>query len=357
MENQEDKSLLDFLKVQPNETDRAKVTNQRALLAGATPLLVGLLAGNTGDAYEIASKALLDEDQRKLKEDGSLIDYLRKRTEAQNKAAQSDRLYTIREPDGTLRYVTADKARGAQAPFRRRPEDESVRMAGRTTQIKEGIQKRFGKGYTIQTDPVTGEKFKIYKGEEEIAPQKIELSKTPEYPDGWNKNKEKLTQSTVSKFNASTKKQRDALNDLEKASSALESGGKFAEKLGVMGLVKDVETRLSDYDRAFYIGEISYLRKMGTFLEKEKSGRLPKYIVDEAKQLIKAAIEKTNGRISDSTNRTIRQLKAAGIPADYARQRLGAEIEGMVEIPEGGSVKPIEEMTEEEIIEELKGLE
>lgn len=118
---------------------------KRALLIGATPLLVGMLAGNTGDAAEIAGKALIDEDQRALKEDSDLLSYLRKRKEkADSNQGLKKRFQfpSFQDEQGNIKIATGDTFTGAIEP----------------TKFTKGFSPFMGK------DPRTGEIARVTKG-------------------------------------------------------------------------------------------------------------------------------------------------------------------------------------------------
>jgi len=296
--------------------------NTNLLVAGATPLLAGLLVGgDIGDAAEIAAGSLAKEQKRHQDQDDTLMSYLMKRESARDKASGSGsgRLYKVRNDDGTLTYRTHEDAVNQSAALPRR-------SVGETMEITEGkgrINKKYGKGYKTAEDPISGKVTKIYMGEEDI-PNK-EVFETPKsFPKNWDKRKETMTQSAVKDFNSVSKKHKEAMLSLNGAKQNLASGGKFAEKLGVMGLVTTIEKRLSDYDRAFYIGEISWLRAFAERIRKEKEGTLPKYIVEEAKKMIERNLANVSGHIEKQRSDRISQLSAAGIDAKYADSRFGA---------------------------------
>src|SRR5690606_1886115 len=124
--------LFDFLKRKPKEdesqesADIQSRSNERALLAGATPLLVGLLTGNTGTGAEIASKALLQEDERAYKQQNSLLEAMKKKNK---ESTTGNRATKILNPDGSITYVRESDAIGKNAPLDRRPYDELIDLA------------------------------------------------------------------------------------------------------------------------------------------------------------------------------------------------------------------------------------
>lgn len=324
----EEKQLFDYLKPTSQE-DR----NKRFIMSGATPLLVGLLSGNMGDAADIAGQALLDEDRRQLKEDSDLMTYLMKK-----KTTSDNKLYKIRDPKtGDIKYGTHEQALGSLAPHLRRPETEEISIAEGKSKVRKKEYTDLGKDIQVVEDPISGEKVMVSKKTKKVVAKPMEIPK--EYPQGWTKTKEDLTQKTVKDFNSVVKKHDEAITSLDKAERSLANGGQFAEKLGVMQLVKDVETRLSDYDRTFYINQLGYIRSFMDKLKREKTGRLPSYIVKEAKELIANAKRATSSHILKQRDRRVRQLKAAGIPSDYATSRFGLKESQGISFPKGGTVR------------------
>lgn len=112
----EENSLLSELASSKKKLNSA--SNERALLAGATPLLVGLLSGGGGEAIEIASQGLLAEDQRSQKEESALMDYLKKKQIAEAKGATGSKRYQAipyETEQGDIKIGTFDTYTGSLA--------------------------------------------------------------------------------------------------------------------------------------------------------------------------------------------------------------------------------------------------
>lgn len=311
MENQEDKSLLDFLKVQPNETDRAKVTNQRALLAGATPLLVGLLAGNTGDAYEIASKALLDEDQRKLKEEGSLIDYLRKRQMANEATAAKSKQelalgkqQQVKLSDGRIASYSPvtgkvyDPTSGAEirgAEFYR----ETPELAAQKTKARQkamidlGVKGRtFGtdtQGRIVLRDTVKGTMTPI-GDTSKMAP----------------KVRKRLLDNLDTFNNKTAKKQIEAIDAAIQFQEAIKlgEGNPIAGQYAIFTLAKSADNggRLSDQDVERFGGSKALKARIDQIAQTAKLGTMTKENIDFMKEIAEVML---------NTNRKLISQKAA----------------------------------------------
>lgn len=301
----------------PLPREKAGVTPSGAtFLAGATPLLVGLLTGEAGTGAEIAGKALVGEHERALKEENRLIDFLRKR---RLKAAGGGAgpLYKVRGPEGAITYRGRAEAVDQPAPYLRRPEAELGR-------IKRQLR------YKTVTNKLTGEKYQVPVGEpkpgEVVEPKKIEVPLPAEYPKGWTETKETLMQRTVKDYN--TVFDKVSLNTVSLKKSYEGMGiGELGTKLGIMRLVKDIETRLSDADRDYYTKPVgaSFIsfRGMMTGLKRELTGKERATLVREAKALFRKAIEYSEKYQAGLGRRRLNQLEAAGVPRSYGMRRLG----------------------------------
>lgn len=86
------------------------------LVAGATPLLVGLLTGKTGDALDVASAGIQKQEEIRREDDKSLMSYLQKRTIANQKATEGGkRRYqsvNYEDDEGVIRQGVFDKFTG-----------------------------------------------------------------------------------------------------------------------------------------------------------------------------------------------------------------------------------------------------
>lgn len=134
------------------------------LVAGATPMLVGLLTGNTGDALDIASAGIMKQEEIRREDDKSLMSYLRKRTIAQQKATQVG---------GKKRYQNVNY------------EDESGVIRQGVFDTFTGQMKRSDgvAGYrkTVKKDPTTGELATFSGAIGAGAPTVIEGAKPAKY--------------------------------------------------------------------------------------------------------------------------------------------------------------------------------
>ena len=312
MENE--KPILGYMS--PSDEDlekkREDISNRRALMAGATPLLVGLISGNTGDALEIASKGLIQEDQRKQEEDKTLLSYLRKRSTSDSKS--SDKLFKIKHPEtGSIRYGTYDEALGQQAPSLTH-EDVKTRGIKRIEAKKADptFGRKLGKdiqGRDVITNIATGKRNIIEDLPEGVVPKHLE----------------KVVDKSVSSYNTQSKKNDEELKQLTNAQKAIGSG-QLGDKLAVMSLVKQIETRLSDMDRAYYTANISNFSSLREKINQERTGKLSPRLVKEATKLISQAASNAKEYDKHLRDKFSSQMIGRGVSKKMASSVLGKSI-------------------------------
>lgn len=196
-----------------NRIDEMKdISNTRAILAGATPLLVGLLTGGKGDAAAIASKGLYEEDKRAQKEQNSLMDYLQKQQIAQDKAKSTvgNKRYqqtTYEDEYGNIQLGILDTSTGQVAST--------------------GSLKGYRRG--VKTDPRTGELIDISGATGEGREFKTE-SQVPKSP--LNVKEEKDVRASVEKLNSDPifRRNREAYNAASRALPLLQAGNPVADE-------------------------------------------------------------------------------------------------------------------------------
>lgn len=354
MAEKKDKSLMDHLRggidavkegyssMIEGDTPMETESNNRAIIAGATPLLVGLLTGNTGDAVEIASKGLLQEDQRLQKEQISMMDYLRKQNIAKSKAkapssSAGKGIKTVyNKKTGKTETRTHDEIVASPHIYEISSASPSLQgdISGKKLdqRAERGLNNKFMKGEQGENILVTpkGQVTRIGAKESDVTPD------TRKYMD-----------KTVENFNKVMDKHNSAEAEAKTAIDSLSKGGDFSKKLAVMKAVKEVETRLSDADREFYINDLSVLRRWGEKLDKEFGrGQIPEHILDDTKRLLKKTLGKIKSAKQKSRSRIYEQSKGRGIDTSYVDKRLGsagiidndeASADNLVEAPSGMS--------------------
>lgn len=143
--------MFDFLKAKPVENepqamnDMRTQSNERGLLAGATPALIGLLMGDVGTGAQVGGKMLLDEDKRFQDQQNDYMKAMAKReTASQEKKGKRYQSIPVENKNGTVTYHTFDTYEGNYA----KPDQNLI------------------KGYAprIGVNPETGELARTSKG-------------------------------------------------------------------------------------------------------------------------------------------------------------------------------------------------
>lgn len=316
--DEEDRSILDSLKQQQSVDEleqshgatgidpltknsiqmRQDRHTQNLWAAGATPLLVGLLAGNTGDAMEIGSKALMQEQERAYKEEQTLLGYLAKR-----KAASASN--------------TNDKGKFQQLIYEGQDGIPKIGVFDTSTgQAKDlvmnGDRVLENKGYkaTITKD-AEGNLIKIPSASGAMPVENRDAGvRNPAVTPMFKKRVDQV----VDKYSTLSKTDSGAIDELQIALSNF-GQGEFQSKIAISSLIKKVEGRLSDQDRQFYNAPLSMLSRLMAKLETEKGDKIPPRLMKEvastlnntekmmrdmyAKKLSKIVDSESVGRLED----------------------------------------------------------
>lgn len=297
MENMgNDPALMDYLK------KREENEKTEAIMTGATPLLVGFLAGNMGDAYGIASKGLIALNERRAKKEDHLMDYLKK------KGGESSQLYRMITPEGP-RYGTREQALGAE------PAIDSPIITGRKEAAKLAEQEKSPlKTTRVIMDPIKGipTTVNVMTGEENkpiFKPQTENIH--PKF--------QKDVETVVKDLGPLVRP------DIEKVKNA-RSGLNLSTKKGIMPaqvalnqVIKITESRATDEDRAFVTKQLNLWERAKEFVQQQKDPVLVKRKLDEMKTIFNT--------ISDVTSSTINRT-------------INSAVEGVVERDAQGNVLP-----------------
>ena len=141
--------LFDLLKAKPQESesqesqDMRTISNERSLLAGATPLLMGLLAGDMASGTKVASDKLLGEDARLMKQQVDANKLLAKKSALGDGLKKRYQFIPVQDEKGNITIAKADtftggisgtdKLRGYRKALRVNPKtDELVTQSGAT---------------------------------------------------------------------------------------------------------------------------------------------------------------------------------------------------------------------------------
>lgn len=273
----------------------------RALMIGATPLLAGLLAGNTGDAVEIAGKALIEEDKRVQDQENRLIDFLRKKRISQGKASLH-KPQQVRFESGELGFFQGGKyymPSGEEVVnpkfYRETPSLVMQKELARKKVARQyGAGRSFGKdeeGRDVIRDVITG-KMEPVRNLEGLAP-----------------NQRKRVTSAMDTFNSLTKKQRDGLNAAEQFLTAIRLNNPVSDQFAIFKLAKTADDggRLSDQDVERFGGSKALGAQIRQVKETAKTGQLTdanrRFMTEIAMSMIKHNQDKIEKRAKSYAKR------------------------------------------------------
>jgi len=281
---------------QPSISDRwdsMDTGDKRSLLRGATPLLVGLLSGgDMGDAYAIAGKGLIEEDKILRDEQSQTMAAWLK---AKREGSKSSDIQSKQFKSGELGHF--DKST-----------QKYYDSQGNVIEDPQGYQ-----GITLDK---FGKKIRVkdtaqYKGDMAVPPN-------------WTKAKDAKIEKMLPRYTKKAEEAEESYLDLEGALQDI-GKGEFRSKLAVMKLVKQVETRLSDADREFYLSRYGMWQKVKHMIDRTTTDDLPDTVLQQASEMIQQALSRKQIAMDHISKRYVRQLSASGIPEDYARSRLGIQ--------------------------------
>lgn len=244
------------------------------ILAGATPALTGLLIGEQEAGWNVGGDNLYKMYEDKREDDKIQAKANAKAKEGTLKKSDVDTVYdNLLKRDVIVPIEEINNNRSRYMPPR------GLEKLGAQASLKEKFDERQGKfNKTIEDE--FGNKTNVDNRKLGKLLEKSGLSIT---------QRQEMTKR-VAKYNTNMKTVDADLLKAQKASNAI-GKGRLGEKLGVMGLVKDIETRLSDQDRAFYAYELGFLRQVKQKIDLNKTGKLPAEVVAESKQILKSAIK------------------------------------------------------------------
>lgn len=254
---EKERSLMEYLgPLEKDELDSMRLTseddrNQRFLLSGAAPLLVGILAGNTGDAAEIAGKALLREDQRQLKEDSDLMGYIRKKRAAKSSSVPKMQKISFMDDRGIKKGGYFNPSTGKYYDTNNNEISNPTTYTPFSEEVKT-IARNRGK---LQSDPSWGKSLTT----DDLGRKGYADSSTQTFAplSGYGQNGGKLAPVEEKKVAAATKEYskiagplEESLSSSNKALSLLALNDNSADRAAVTMFAKQLEPggRLSDFD-------------------------------------------------------------------------------------------------------------
>lgn len=204
---------------------------------------------------------------------------------------------------------------------------ETAEAVARKTLARERVKDLFGKNLRLTQDKKSGETV-IWDAKN----QKVlgVMNADESFLKGLNANQMKELNKERISFNS---RYRNAFNDLATASKSLNAmkvGGVLGNKIGVMGLIKTIEQRMSDLDRAFYTGNESRFVQFKDFIVKQQSNELPERLIRQARNILKSSIDHGLELIRSGAKRTAGQLNAGmEIPIEKTMKTLFVDDEAI----------------------------
>jgi hypothetical protein len=303
-------SLLEEFKKERKPIE--KEANRNMLVAGATPLLVGLLTGGKGRALDIAAKGIVDQQNMQFEKEKSLMDFLKTREKSRSTASSGKPVKVWNEESKRWEWQRPSDAIGSEAPYRASTEEKLDLDARRGSQKLSRDKEK--KDYFIEKDieksDVLGKTEKFIKSEV-TDEQFIYDTKTKEKRPVFKRDSGELPpkqKREVKKAAAENRKDSEKRVELITGMDLAINGigkGEFGDKIGVMSHIKKIESRISDKDRPFYTEPLALTEKAKEFLRRQEEGGLDPKVIAQAKQMlidarvaaVKSAREARIGRI------------------------------------------------------------
>ena len=317
-------SLYDnFKPLTPEETDPEKenmsVRNKRALLAGATPLLVGLLAGDTGTGVEIAAEGLLKEDELARREDESLFAaFQKKKAAATPRQGRRFQAIPVEDESGNITVSKFDTHTGDIAP----------------TEVRRGYRK------SLRTDPTTGELVTSSGSTGRAAPTIIEGQK--EVPFTVKEEKDVVGLEKAFLADPEVKRARSGLSASGRAIELLKSDNPVSDEG-----IKTVFPRmfgevgnLAVQEQERFSGSSALARRFARLREKYSEGKLTdedRRDLIEVAQVMFAYDKRNANKLADQYSTST--SRRTGMDAERLRESISPFIG--LEAPKGSVVKEV----------------
>ena len=276
---------------------------------GMAPVLMGALMGDIGAGAAVGADNLYSSAAQDQKD----LDAIMKSRASASSSKGTGSLKKVLK-DGKSYWVPADEAVYQQVGSA----EKNLDYKKAETQLKNeetfNLWKRQGKnidykkdelGTMYAVDKLTGDKRRVFSPQG-LAPKHLAIA-----------------EKKADKFNKKTESIVDDYRDMQRSLKGLLSKGQLNNKLSLMGLVKTVETRLSDQDRNYYAGEVSALQDIYKLLDRETRNRVNPDRVKEALTLVSQAMSKSKGRYGEIRKNYSSQLSGLGIPSDRANKVFG----------------------------------
>jgi hypothetical protein len=322
---------------------------KEALLYGATPMLVSLLAGGgVGPGAEVGGKYLLDNEKRKQEfRRKSFLEKLKERRMASQR--QKPQVINYEDDQGVTRVGVLSKDGQSIVPV--------------NVQGKEGPAAK-GYKYSIVKDEATGKKYTISgsgtsRGETSGIPQAVPFTK----PSGQTVNIGPKQVDYVAKvadnYKASTKNWEGNVQALDEAYSVINNPktGALGSKVALRKIMRTVESRISNEDAKYYGDSWSLFENLKRRLEALKTDKIPENLKTQVMEVLRDLRNKTQNKIKDVSNEYInRAVTGRNVDRDYAKMIIlgGKRFQPLKESPKTKK-KSIKKLSTEELLKRARG--
>jgi len=341
--------LMDILKSkrQDNESqlsaDMRTQSNDRSLLAGATPLLVGLLAGDMSSGVSVASDGLIKEDARLMKQQGDYAKAMAKKGSASDPYKSA--LVKVTLANGKTKYMT-------------RKEAHAMDSSGLSTQDqidksgKESRAKAIGSGSNISlTKDEQGRQAYSNKLTKRVEPINGQSSITPKFKEVRDKRYTQLS--------SRVKPDIDSLRTAQRGLDLSMQTGMMPKMVALNMAVKVTEARATDEDYNRVINNRSRIQRIKESLKEEKNAEVSKRKIKEAQALFKQIMDTAGKSLKSSIDSSARSISENDEQYENASKFFGDLMPSYGEPMSKKDIldKPIsdfEDMTAEQIEEVIK---
>lgn len=260
------------------------------------PVIAGYASGAPDIGFTKGGQGLAQRYKEELDLNNARIKALQK------KSAAGTNLKPVKMEDGTIRYLSEEEAMGKEVGYA--GSDLKNYQARKDIQKESSVETARAKGQlTNFREDEDGRLIAIDKPTGQITPVGDVSGLSPEA--------RKDAKDYVKQYNKSVEKDLDSYADLESSFKSLLDNNQLGNKTAVMGIVKDIETRLSDYDRAYYTGEISEAAQIRARARQFKSNEMNPRLLKDAMGLIGRFLAKKKKRVADKRKKFKSQLKGA----------------------------------------------
>jgi len=331
--------------------------NTNLLVAGATPLLAGLLiGGDMGDSAEIAAKSLGVEQNRHQKQDDSLMSYLMKRDSARAKA----------ESKGSgMAFQKSKSKKGVPLSFNRNSGKYAIASSGEEfkgelyapSAVPQFVEKQaaatpFKREHALAkeqgkiagnvygkftTEDSEGRKILMSKSDPRIKRQLVDdKGLSPEF--------KKIREQRYTKLSTRNAEDIKGVRNARKGLRLIRSKGIMPKMVALNMAVKVTENRATDEDRAVVNNHVSRIMRLRESIEQEKNRTVAKRKIEEAQMLFEEIIAISEKTINADIEAGAKAISRTDVEYENAKKFFGDLAPRGLESSESKRLKRIKEL-------------